>query len=680
MDETKEQFEKTINIDKNMFLQLVKLHELYVSSDSLSSILTDGGVKIGKTLGVNGCITVKGTSDFKGSVNIKSDCTVDGNSIFNGNTIINSDTLLTGNFKCCKTDGQFDFNSKTRFLNTSDESVHVYGSIIIDKSCKIDNLKVNNIVIKNDLKTSGDVSCGSLISSGNLSATDTYLKSCTIESQIISNSLSTGIIKGTSCLLSGDIVASNCNLKNIECNEIISKGSLNVKGCVYSSGSLKVEGKVSIEQNASVNGYIDVKRDSIFHGQLEIEKDVIVGGDLKVIGNVDLQKNLVIEKGCIVKQQLKIDDTTDSINYNSGALVIKGGIGLEKNLFVHGSCSIDKEVYFYSGLSVFGKTVYSNTAESTSPSSGSMILSGGMGIMQSLNVGKNTTIENSLNVKGLCELDTIVVSSTEDCVSFNSGGLIVKGGICIKKSLICGGDTLFTKGTKTIGQVLVSNNQDSSSYQTGALCVDGGVGIGKSVYINETLFVKGNTSITGSLDTTSGIIKCKNINISDVNGLLTINSDIVSGLRVCGNNELKKSRYYTCFDLFSLGNVYTDTNVEALQISNNDHGDYSIVTRSLGNGKTGNLSLKSGYLGGSVEITSGGDVILSGSRIILSNNSKTVEITLIIPETPQNDSQEEQEEPVNYTLTLPKTAPPKGVKSILVCDENGQLVWMEHPF
>ena len=663
--------------DTHNTTDILQVNTLNVSSDSLSSILTNGGVKIGQTLNVNGCTTIKGTTDLRGNTNMKSNCNIQGDLMVK-NTNITGDIIFQGDIKSSKTNGKIELHSKTRILNTSEESLYTYGGLIIEKNCKI-NGTLNASCFSNGkfkLKSNGDIFCNDIESLGNLSSNNVSFKNCTIESVLSSDSLNTGIINGTSLQLTGDIKASNILLKNMECVDIKSIGKLYVKDSITSEGSINITGNLTVNK-VDVKSVLNVYQECNINSSLSVTKDTVLSGSISVGEKADIKGDVLIGGSIISRGNLCIDDTTESTSTNTGALIVRGGISVEKNLFINGSCSINSSMYLYAGLSVFGKSVISSTIDSVSPNTGSLVLSGGMGIMKSLNVEKNLSVQGELKVEnGVKMSNGVYITSTEDSVSFNSGALIIKGGTSISKSLMCGGNVLLMKQLDIMGQVEIKNNQDSSNYKTGALIVTGGVGITKNVYCNENIHVK-DTVITEKLSVTEGILNCNNVKISDINGLCTISSNIISGLRLCGNNEMKQTRYYTSIDLFSLGNVYTDTNVEALQISNDDNGDYNIVTRSVGSGKTGDLRLKSGYSGGSVEMTSEGQVKISGSEIVLQNSSKTASIKLIFQDTNDTTSDTTTSENTNFTLILPKTGPPKGVKSTLVCDENGELIWME---
>ncbi|MEG3883802.1 hypothetical protein QT971_06280 [Microcoleus sp. herbarium19] len=75
-------------------------------------------------------------------------------------------------------------------------------------------------------------------------------------------------------------------------------------------------------------------------------------------------------------------DTTDSTSPTTGSIVTPGGLGISKDMFVG------------------GKITTTVTTQSTTPTTGSIITPGGVGVAKNLNVGENTTIAGTLTTIG----------------------------------------------------------------------------------------------------------------------------------------------------------------------------------------------------------------------------------------------------------------------------------------
>jgi len=133
--------------------------------------------------------------------------------------------------------------------------------------------------------------------------------------------------------------------------------------------------------------------------------------------------------------------TINSSSTSSGVLVIAGGLGMTGNANIGGTVRI------------------SSGTNSASTSSGSLVVLGGLGITGNAFIGGTTTINGGTN-----------------SFSTTTGALVVNGGLGITGNANIGGTTR------------ISSTVPSTSSTTGALSVAGGAGVGG------TLFVGGNIS------------------------------------------------------------------------------------------------------------------------------------------------------------------------------------------
>jgi hypothetical protein len=109
--------------------------------------------------------------------------------------------------------------------------------------------------------------------------------------------------------------------------------------------------------------------------------------------------NTVINHG----QPVEMTDTTQSADKDTGALVVKGGVGIEKNLNIGGVQKI------------------AGTTSSTTKDTGCLVVEGGVGIEENLNIG------------GVQKIAGTIQSTDKD-----TGALIVEGGVGIEKRLSVG--------------------------------------------------------------------------------------------------------------------------------------------------------------------------------------------------------------------------------------------------
>ncbi|MFN4081876.1 MAG: hypothetical protein ACK4NS_13340 [Saprospiraceae bacterium] len=121
-------------------------------------------------------------------------------------------------------------------------------------------------------------------------------------------------------------------------------------------------------------------------------------------------------------------------------------------LDVSGNARISEE------LRVAGQIYAQNNTESLSPTSGAVIVAGGLGVGRQLNVGANLSVSGTGHIGSNLSV---------------GANLDVDGMAAIGSDLI----------VEPAGFVMVQNNADASSPNSGALMVAGGAGIGQTLYV-----------------------------------------------------------------------------------------------------------------------------------------------------------------------------------------------------
>ena len=212
-------------------------------------------------------------------------------------------------------------------------------------------------------------------------------------------------------------------------------------------------------------------------------------------------------------------NTTQSTSSTTGSLQVGGGAGIVGNLYVGGNAIVTGNTT-HQGLSLF-----TNTTQSTSSATGALQVTGGAGIGANLYVGGNTTIAGTNTITG-----NVVIKSTEASTSVSTGSLQVNGGLGV------------TGGIFSAGTINVNNNTQSTSSVTGAVIVNGGVGVNGNININ------GNLYLSGGLNFSNGQGGGGNTNIYSID---------------CCNNY--SSNIYT----LSAGNVVKFSNFSGMVIINN---------------------------------------------------------------------------------------------------------------
>ena len=137
-------------------------------------------------------------------------------------------------------------------------------------------------------------------------------------------------------------------------------------------------------------------------------------------------------------------------------------------------------------LVVSGVTTFLNTQQSTSTSTGSLVLEGGAGIAKNLNVGENLSLGENLFVSGVSTLS---------------------GRLTLNNDLNVSGISTFTNVTDNV----------LGDADTGAVQIDGGVGINKNLTVGGSFYVEGTSEFIGNATFRGGTIGIGDGNNDDIN-------------------------------------------------------------------------------------------------------------------------------------------------------------------
>jgi hypothetical protein len=592
--------------------------QIQVTNDSSNSIVTNGGIKVNKSVNISGTLQVFSSANIGGITSItnttESMSQGSGSLVVHGGTSIGKNIHIGGNIFAKGDELKLEkFELYDGILTTcqvtcdnivSDriltESIHSNGDIV-GKNTRISDLVCLNVKSNGNIDCDYTITSNSLCVSENIKGKDLYIQdiqasgSCSIQSLTCLNMDTCKIFakEATFTNLSSSLVtANNCNLT----------GNLQVYG-ISSLSSLTVE-KVDITDCLSIS------KDLTVLGDIKVGKSMIIDDSLKV--------NCTLEIGNGI-----INSNMESTSTFTGSLVICGGIGINGNIFSGGTLSVNGATFMNSAATVFGSFTVSDSSDANLGNLGALIVSGGSTIMKNLVARTDVSIWRDLQVSGHSFLQSVQATDVS-CTDITCKTATFE--YC--QSSTVESDTIRVTGTT-----------DSSTCSTGALVVGGGMGIHKSLYVGSNIIATGN--ITGEcISSINGRIILDNVEMIQLNGLLNMKSSTLPGLRLTASEENKKSRYFNSLDLFGLGSNFTDNVVEALQISNDSLGNWRIISRASGSGTVGNLELSSGT-----------------TKVVLESNGN---IKFVLGK---------------YTMILPQTVPPTGKSMLIYNSETGNLEW-----
>jgi hypothetical protein len=164
-----------------------------------------------------------------------------------------------------------------------------------------------------------------------------------------------------------------------------------------------------------------------------------------------------------------------------GKNIMHGTVGINKNtissgyvLDVLGNTNLDGNLNVVGDVDIDGGDLTASTATfnllNTSPTT-------------TINFGGNAT---NIEIGSNADTSTVNINGTEESTSCTTGALVVDGGVGIAKNLnIC-------------GRLDLNNDTESTSCTTGALVVDGGVGIAKNLNVCGSVTIAKDLTVLGS--------------------------------------------------------------------------------------------------------------------------------------------------------------------------------------
>jgi len=186
----------------------------------------------------------------------------------------------------------------------------------------------------------------------------------------------------------------------------------------------------------------------------------------------------------------------------SGASYTSGQVLTAQSLNASLNAKVDASNAQITGGQITGVTTVdiSGTTDSTSPSTGALVVAGGAGVGESLQVGGNVTVGNNA-----------YINSPTQSVSTTTGALVVAGGAGIADNVNIGG-SVTVGGSVSAQQASVQSTTDSTSANNGALVVAGGAGVAKTLNVGGSANVAGALNVTGAT-TVSGLLEAANVTL-----------------------------------------------------------------------------------------------------------------------------------------------------------------------
>jgi len=506
---------------------LTVTNALNSSTKDNGAIHTDGGLgvtlaaNIGTALGVGGITNI---TDITGTAGAATDSTgVTSGSLINNGGLGNAGAAFIG--------GVLTVLADNESADTSTGALKVTGGGVFGKKLRV----VGDAFIGGALDSTGALTLASTLTSANSTPAAVALDLVTPNAGSILTNGGLGVklnaFFGGALGVGGvTTISPTTTSTSITTGSLINNGGLGNGGDVFIGGNLNVAGTPNFGAQTATGS------DMVLTGTLEVQN--VTAATSATAGSVKFAGGLAIANNIWMAGPIRVQEAAPTVSDSTttGSIVTDGGLGVLLDTFIGGKAEVTGNIKTLANLEVTGTSTLTgiatviDTTESASTTTGSLIASGGLGVVKKAYIGSDASIAGAASITGVTSIAASTVATTT-----TSGSLINSGGLGNAGNAHIGGNG-------TIGGVLtVTNSLDSLTKDDGAIHTDGGLGVTKAAFIGTTLGVGGITTSTGvtsgSLINNGGLGNAGNAHIGGtgtIGGVLTVTSTAAATVATVG--------------------------------------------------------------------------------------------------------------------------------------------------
>jgi len=302
---------------------------------------------------------------------------------------------------------------------------------------------------------------------------------------------------------------------------------ISTEGNIDTDGTLTVAGASDLNSTLDVAGATTLESTLQVQGTSEFQDDIYVGDSTTncaidaQTGNIDTDGTLTVEGATDLNDTLDVagvttvEDTTDSTSNTTGALVVSGGAGIAKTVTIGENLDVEGNADVAGELDVVSSALFQSTAnvDGLFRAKSDAHITGTANVTVQLNVGAdvhaNTTaiaVGDGSDTEVVIKDNSIIVGNSTTNTSISTTAVFTDG------TLQAEGATDLNSTLAVSGAATFEDTTNSTSNTTGSIIVSGGAGIAKSATVGEDLTVHGNTDIKGGVilgDAATDIIQIK---------------------------------------------------------------------------------------------------------------------------------------------------------------------------
>jgi len=555
-----------------------------------------GNTQIFGTLQVNGTGLISGAVNLQNTLSVANDFSVNTNKFTvasaTGNALIAGTLGVTGAVNLSNNlnvGGTFDIGNNKFLVVASSGNTSIAGNIVSSGTFALAsdfNVNVNKFNVQGSTGNTGVAGTLNVTGATGLLSTLNVTGATQLSSTLnVTGNLDVGANVFTVNSANGNTVVQGTLTVT---NSVLFNSGLTVQGAAYLNSLANVAGNFSVNTNqftvSSVDGSIATNGNANVNGNLILQGTATVYGSLGVSQAVTLNSTLAVASDFNVNSGLF---TVTALNGNTGiagTLSVTGASSLSNSLYVVGAVTLN------SGQTVQGQVAFNNPTNSSNTQTGSLVVAGGVGIGQNVNIGGSLYVSN---------------------------GIIFGAGVQMAGSLQLAGNK-FTVSSSTGNTVIAGTLQLGSDFaiNTNQFTVQGSTG---NTYVGGTLQINNNTTIAGTEiitgpNSVANTLVVKGFTTGD-QILIGTNPTAGQGIKLSISNAANSA--YAPLNIYSSAVNYNLNGNPQLTISSTGVVNMLSATASTST-NTGALQVTGGVgIGGSANI--GGSATVGGSLIVTNN-------------------------------------------------------------
>jgi len=195
------------------------------------------------------------------------------------------------------------------------------------------------------------------------------------------------------------------------------------------SSTLDVRGEVKIG-TAIQAGVAGVLTATSFSGSGANLTDVSASTDY-IVSVATTTGNLNVSAAATITGAVDANATTDSTSSTTGALTAAGGVGIAKDLFVGDAIDVTKDLKVGAAATITGAVNIDATTDSTSTSTGALIVDGGLAVAKNVYIGAGLSVAGTLTYEDVTSVDSVGMVTAKSGVNVSGGELNVGLGFSV---------------------------------------------------------------------------------------------------------------------------------------------------------------------------------------------------------------------------------------------------------